>query len=144
MEITQFRKEDLSLIEEQEITIISDDYLSDDYLDRMEKSPFSYTIWDQGKILGSLGIFEHTPQSFEAWAILDKQCGGHFISIHRAVKRFLEAAPMSRIIAVVDYEFDAGHRWASLLGFDCEASRLTSYYPSGRDASLYAKVKYYD
>lgn len=75
-----------------------------------------------------------------AWALISKNAGKCFSSIHRAVKRFLNLSDCRRIEANIDVGFDEAKRWIELLGFEYEGY-MKAYRPDGEDMLLYARVK---
>ena len=77
-----------------------------------------------------------------AWAYISNAAAKErFLSVHRAVSRFLDMCYLQRIEMTVDCEFEEGHRWARMLGFNMEAERMVAYRPDGGDCSLYARVR---
>lgn len=64
------------------------------------------------------------------------------LALHREALRRLAACPVRRIEAAVDGEFEPGHRWLRLLGFQCETpAGMPGYLPTGGTAYLYARTK---
>jgi len=74
------------------------------------------------------------------WALVSQDIGRHMVQITKLCRRFFDNSGYRRLETVVDYDFIAGHRWVRLMGFELEAKRMRSYYPNGRDCSLYAKI----
>jgi hypothetical protein len=75
------------------------------------------------------------------WALLDRDAGVCMLPLTRAIRSLIEAASFRRIEMAVDAGFDAGCRWAELLGFKRENDRPARlFFPDGRDAWLYARV----
>ena len=76
-----------------------------------------------------------------AWAILSDNAGPYMLPLTREIRSKLAAAPFRRIEMAVDADFDAGARWAEMLGFRCETpAPMAAYLPNGRAAYLYARV----
>lgn len=98
-------------------------------------------IGDDGAPIACAGVIEVGPGRAMAWSYLGAVVGREFLLVHRAVNRFLDLAPYRRIEATTDAEFEEGHRWLKLLGFECEAPRMKAYTIDGRDAALYARVR---
>jgi len=73
------------------------------------------------------------------WALLDRDAGPLMLPLTRAIRSLLAASALRRIEMAVDADFEAGRRWAELLGFKPEY-KARSYFPDGRDAWLYARV----
>jgi len=115
---------------------------SHEVLYHLEQLPVSLTLRDQrGKIVAHMGIRPLGADRAECWAILDWTCKNEFQSIHRVAKEYLKTSHFTRIEAVVECDFEAGHRWVKALGFELEAERMRYYYPDGKDCALYARVR---
>jgi RimJ/RimL family protein N-acetyltransferase len=63
------------------------------------------------------------------------------VRIHKAVQRFLEATEFKRVEAFVDSDFEPGHRWIKMLGFEYEGY-MKNFSPLGRDCLLYSRIKH--
>jgi hypothetical protein len=74
------------------------------------------------------------------WGSIGADAGSHMVAITRAAKHMLDSIPVNRLEMTVLVSFEAGHRWAKMLGFECEAPILKKF-AHGRDYSLYAKVR---
>ena len=109
------------------------------YLEALARGD-AWTAETGDRIIGCAGIVMIGLHG-TAWAMLAHDAGRFFIAIHRAVKRGLDSCPARRIEMHVDVNFEEGHRWARLLGFQQEAPRLRAWLPDGGDVSLYARVR---
>lgn len=140
LEVTEFKAEHLDQIALQE----AQQYL----LHHMEPGMGAYLEGLQafsglvdGKPVVCAGVLPYWEGRGLAWAYLGEDAGSHMAAIHKAVKRYLEVAPFDRIEAAVDVEFEAGHRWIKMLGFELEAPRMAKFRADGGAASLYARIK---
>tara|TARA_R110000803_G_scaffold58798_5_gene117050 strand:+ start:182 stop:601 length:420 start_codon:yes stop_codon:yes gene_type:complete len=106
----------------------------------LEQHP-SHTAMRGSEVLGCAGVIEQWEGRGTAWALIGETGPKDFITIHRAVKRFLDVCYFKRIELTVDCDFPAGHRWAKMLGFDMECERMVAYGPKEKDASLYSRVQ---
>lgn len=97
-------------------------------------------IYDNEPVICS-GVVQVWQGRYMAWSYVSKNAGICFVSIHKAVRRFLDTSGHRRIEMAVDCDFPQGHRWARLLGFTLEAERLKAYRPDGGDCALYARVR---
>lgn len=111
----------------QDLTILSD-------------AGLAWTVEKNGEILAIAGLAPQWTGRAIAWALISEDAGKCFHSIHKAVKRFLDSSEFLRIEANVDMEFEAGHRWMELLGFQLEGF-MRAYRPDGADMFLYARIK---
>lgn len=101
----------------------------------------SHSVFLDGALLFTGGFVPMWQGRAEAWAMFNPDCREHFYTLHKIVKKHLEACPFRRVEATVDLEFENGHRWIRALGFELEAPRLKAYFPDGSDARLYAFLK---
>lgn len=101
----------------------------------------SYSIFSDKRLLFTGGFVPQWAGRAEAWAMFAPGNTLSFYTLHKIVRRHLEACPFRRVEATVDLEFENGHRWIRALGFELEAPRLKAYFPDGSDASLYAFLK---
>jgi RimJ/RimL family protein N-acetyltransferase len=76
-----------------------------------------------------------------AWGLISEYAGKQFVRIHKAVKRFLDTTDFNRVEAFVDADFEAGHRWIQMLGFEREGY-MRAFSPLGKDCILYARIKH--
>lgn len=100
----------------------------------------AYTIFDGDTPVVIAGLFEKWPGAAVAWAYVSEAAGRHMVAITRIVQRFLELKAPRRVEATVDAEFDAGHRWAELLGFEREGL-LRANRPDGGDQVIYSRIR---
>lgn len=88
------------------------------------------------------GLVEQWSGRAYAWSLLTREAGPHLLSLTREIRSLLDAAPFARIEMAVDADFKAGHRWAKLLGFECETPEpMQKFFPNGRAANLYARIR---
>lgn len=116
-------------------------FLSEEHLNNLENSQYAYAGIKNGRTLFCAGVAEYWTGRAESWAILRSSAGNEMLGITKIVKRFLEVCPIRRIEASIDVDFEQGHRWAKMLGFNLEAACLKSYFPDGKDCALYARVR---
>lgn len=139
--VVKYKTDHLRKLLECDATQYLKSYITDEMIEYLEKSEFSFSGIDGEKVVICAGVIPRPPNRGEAWAILDKDSGKYMLPITRAVQSFLRSCPIKRIEASVSVDFKAGHRWAKMLGFDLEAERMLAYEPNGGDCSLYAKVR---
>lgn len=143
MRIVKFQASHLAALELQEAQkYFHADCGGPDYGQALAASPFSFSAVEGKRVIGCAGVHEVWAGRAVAWALLSKDAGPHFRTIHRAAKGFIEQAPWRRIEMMVEGGFAAGHRWAKLLGFACETpAGMPGYSPTGVDFYLYSRVK---
>lgn len=106
----------------------------------LEQFP-SYTAIQGDVVLASAGIVPQWEGRAVAWSFMHPAARGHMLRIHRAVKRFLDLQDYRRIEMDVDFQFDAGHKWARMLGFTLECGHMPRYFPDGRSGSRYVRLR---
>ena len=116
-------------------------FLNSGVADSLEAAGPAFSALYGEEVIACAGTMEVWSGRLQAWALLSPCGPKRFLEVHRAVTRFLDEQTARRIETAVDCEFEAGHRWASLLGFRLEAPRMRNFGPDGRDAALYARVR---
>jgi hypothetical protein len=98
----------------------------------------SWTAMVDGEVIGCGGTIQQWPGRHTAWAYFSYLSGPHMGWATRAVRRGL-AEVQGRIEFTVRADFEAGHRWARLLGFAVETPRLVAFGPTGEDHVGYTR-----
>jgi hypothetical protein len=110
---------------------------------RVAAQSHAWTGFNGTGVLGFAGLIPHWQGRAVAWCVLgDGVSRRNIVAVHSAVTRGVTDAfseGIERIEMTVDADFEAGHRWARLLGFTVEG-RMRRYF-NGRDHFLYARVK---
>ncbi len=100
----------------------------------------SFTALDGDRVLVCAGLMPSWEGRAEAWALMSTDLRVHFLAIHYATKRFLNACGIRRVEATVDAEFGCAKAWIEALGFRYEGP-LEAFTPDGRDCMRYARVR---
>ncbi len=88
------------------------------------------------------GVLELAPHRGALWGILSVHAGAYMVELHKKTLRFLAQLPYRRLEAVVALDFEAGHRWAQMLGFEREDRHGLKYFGDDmRDYALYARIQ---
>lgn len=101
----------------------------------------TYSVIHNGRVLMVGGVVKHWPTRGEAWGLIDQTCRKDFIGVFNCARKWLNSYRIRRLEALIDYEFEAGHRWIRALGFDLEAPRLRHYRADGGDSSMYVRIE---
>lgn len=142
MDVVPYQAEHLMMISLQGNQQHIGPFIDENLAKSLEIDDWSWTGLIDGEVIGCSGVLPIWQGRGMAWAYLsDKVSGKNFMTVHRAVKKFLDGCHLKRIEMSVDCRFDAAHRWAKALGFKMEAGRMEAYTPSGMDCSLYARVR---
>lgn len=109
----------------------------------LERPKLSYTIVcaETKRVLFVGGIIPFWQGRGECWAMFNENVEKYMLQITRAVRRYFELSPYTRIESTVELGFNHGHRWNKLLGLKLEAPIMEKYWPDGTDCSLYSRVK---
>ena len=140
IEVIPFRAEHIEQVLENAAQQYLKVWLKPGELEALE-GPWAYSGVSDGKVVACAGMVQQWHGRAPAWAYMSALSGKEMLAITRAVKRGFEVCPWDRIEAVVNCEFEAGHRWAKVLGFEMEAERMKKYRPDGGDCALYSRVR---
>jgi len=114
---------------------------TDDHFKWLEGND-SFTALDGDEVLCCAGIVTMAEGRGVAWAYRSQNIGHRMVSVTRAArKHMIGVCKHFRIEMHVDCDFEAGHRWAKMLGFEKECDRMRAFTPDKRDCALYAMVK---
>lgn len=112
----------------------------DKQVGELESLP-AVTIFDGDLAVACVGAFEIWPGRAIVWSYLSDDARSRLLGITRIARKLMDHYDRRRLECEVAFDFEAGHRWARMLGFEVEAPRMRSYFPDGGDCTLYAKVK---
>ena len=100
----------------------------------------SYTISDNGNLLGCAGVVEMFKGVAEAWTMLSPEVKQAPMFLHRRTKRILhniiEFKKFHRVQAVVNLTDERALQWIYALGFEME-SRMKGFNPDGSDSGMF-------
>lgn len=103
----------------------------------------SWTALDGDEPICCAGVVEVWEGRAYAWALLSEYAGPHLLTLTRVIRSRLASLRYRRVEMAVDAGFDAGCRWAKMLGFRLETpAPMRGYLPNGRSAWLYARCNY--
>lgn len=140
MEVVPFKSEHFYAIEPQVAQNYVRELVSKAHVKALEQGG-SFTCMHEGKPVCCHGWMEVFPHRAIAWAYLDKSAGKHLAKITRIGRAMMEGLKYNRIEMEVDCEFEAGHRWAKMLGFQKEVDRMVGYRLDGGDSSIYTRMQ---
>ena len=140
MIVVPFKAEHLLALQIQDGQAHDSVFITPGYAKQLE-GQYAFTALIEDQPICVAGVAPLWENRALAWSFIDHRAGPHFIEVHRAVKKILDALPYRRIEADAACEFPAAHRWLKMLGFKLEAERMRAYRPDGGDSSLYARVK---
>ena len=98
----------------------------------------SWTVVVDGEPMACGGTLLQWQGRHIAWTYLNVKSGPHMRFITRAAQDGL-AKIRGRVESTVRCDFEAGHRWMRILGFEVETERLKAYGPEGEDHTGYVR-----
>lgn len=99
----------------------------------------AYSLIVDDVVLAAGGLIPQWENRAVAWALIAAEVGPHMVSLTRAVKRAFSLHHFRRVETSVACDFEQGHRWARMLGFEREG-RMRAFTPDGDDCDLYARI----
>jgi hypothetical protein len=140
MDVRPFHVEHLKRLQLQPAQAWCTPHLQGDLLEWLSEIDDAWTAFvdDEPILVG--GLCHFWPGRAVVWSYVAASAGPHMVALTRAVERFLDLKAPRRTEAYVDAEFDAGHRWVTLLGFEREGY-LKAFTPTGGDQVLYSRVR---
>lgn len=102
---------------------------------------FAISAWADSRCVAAAGIVPIYAERAAAWALISKEAGPYMRRITKAVKKALELDPTPRIETVVNADFINGHRWARMIGMECEHPCLRKHGVHGQDEALYVRIR---
>lgn len=140
MKIVPYKAEHMAALRLQSAQLCNLNWMPIDQAVQLEQVT-SFTALDGDEVLACAGVLELWPGRGAAWAFMAEGVGKRMLSVHRAVRRYFDVLDFRRLEAEVAVDFEQGHRWMRLLGFELESPRMRGYFPDGSDAALYVRVK---
>lgn len=98
---------------------------------------FTYIVGDE--IVACGGCLPQWPGRYQAWMFFTPEAGPHMRRITRIVKAGMERLS-GRIEMTVIKDYEKGHRWAKMLGFEVETPTLKRFGPAGEDHTGYVRI----
>ena len=98
----------------------------------------SWTIVVDGAPMACGGTMQQWPGRHTGWAYLNPNTGRHMAAVTRRAKALLDEVK-GRIEITVRCDFEPGHRWARMLGFEVETPEMKGYGPEGESHTGYVR-----
>lgn len=109
-------------------------------IEAMEADTRTYTGLHEGNVVAIGGIADAWVGRALLWSYMGPTARRHMVALTRVAKRLIEMSPVNRLEADVDVDFEPGHRWLQLLGFELETPRMRKYRPDGGDMAKYVRI----
>lgn len=140
MRIAAFKAEDFHAMELQPAQAWVHAHVTPEQIKRVE-GPNSWTGWVGDQVVWCFGWFEIYPTRAVVWALISAQAGPHFAAIHRFGRALVDSLPHKRLETEVDWDFEQGHRWMRMLGFELESPRRRAHRADGGDSAVYVRIR---
>ena len=141
MEVLRYLPEHMQQMDLQDGQAYLASFITQEHMDWLTTQE-SYTIVHEGEVLFIGGLTEPWAGRAQVWAYLGRTAGKHLRFIHKQVLKFLALYDGMRVETTVDEDFQPGHRWVKMLGFECETPKgMRAYRPEGTTHYLYSRVK---
>lgn len=114
--------------------------------DLIFKHSRTLSAWDGLKPIAAAGIIPYYPNiRAVGWAVFAPEARHHMTGIVRRALKFIKEDPARRVEMHITEGFDAGHKWAKMLGFKCETPEgMEAFSGIGKKQYMYSKVKTWD
>jgi hypothetical protein len=117
------------------------DLMEPDVPEALQHHPCYTVMSDDGRVLGVGGYIEAWRNRGTVWSYLADHVGREFLTCHYAAQAFIDSLECKRLEMVVHVEHDEGHRWAKLLGFECEIPMMKNFLPTvNGDCAMYVRI----
>lgn len=140
MRVVPFKVEHLRQMDVQEAQRYLMPYVDWDGMRELENE-WAKTVFDGRSVAMCGGVVPLGGGRAVVWAYFSESAGARMISLVRFIRVVLKDAPFRRIEALVDADFQAGHRLVRLLGFELETPRKRAYRADGGDSSEYVLLR---
>lgn len=105
----------------------------------------AYSGLVEGQVIACSGIIQAGVNRWEAWTLMSPETKDYMIPITKGIKNFLDEVKPPRIQTHVRADFEAGHRWAKMLGFKNETpDGMKNWGDDGYDYCLYSRINEYE
>lgn len=137
MLVVKFRLEHIAMIEAQDS---QRDQIDPDNYKLLSMSGPCHTVIENDKVMLAGGLSKIWDGRYLLWSLVSKHAGAKMLAYTRGVRRFLELHDCPRVEMIVRSSFEAGHRWAHMLGFNWHHHE-ERFLPDGSDGDIYVRFK---
>lgn len=101
----------------------------------------TFTCVDNDEVYCVFGWIVIYPHRAVMWSLLSKNAGPKMLALTRIARGLLKDLSFKRLEIDVALDFEAGNRWAKLMGFELEAACLRNFSFDNKDSALYVRIK---
>jgi len=114
-------------------------FVTPEGIEALEKHS-SFTCLVDDKPVCCFGWMELYPTRASIWSYMSEDAARYLVHLTRIAKRLISTLQYKRLEMEVDTDFEQGHRWARMLGFQLEAECLRGFRMDGGDSAIYARI----
>jgi hypothetical protein len=111
----------------------------DERLRKGLEAAFTWTTMWGDEPVACGGLIEVFPGRYGAWGFLNEGTAPHMVRVTKDTAWIMNQVK-GRIEASVRKDFEPGHRWMKMLGFEVETPTLRMYGPEGEDHTGYVRI----
>jgi len=102
---------------------------------------YSFSFFDGNELVACAGLIPLRDDNHRAviWSLMAPGAEKHLLSLTKCGLRLMKVSPFKRIEGTTPVDFEQGHRWLRMLGFEIEAECMRHYQPN-EDHSLYSRI----
>jgi hypothetical protein len=120
---------------------LADTILKAEYANALALSGPCFTVVVDGQPVCCAGAQEFHPHRAEVWALMSRDARPVMRQMTRAARGWFEQCLYARLEMHVATDFEAGHRWARMLGFVVEGPEKLAYSRDGGSVIPYVRLK---
>lgn len=117
-------------------------YLDSEEYANLLMSGDACTATVDGRVIACAGLISVGTSRLVAWALMTDETAKYMLPITREVNKAIDGRKEKRIETPVKHDFEQGHRWMRLLGFENETPNgMRCWGDDGETYDLYARCK---
>jgi len=114
--------------------------LEDDYGQKLEGTIAYSAFREDGTCIAAMGVVDMGLGRGQGWALISEYARPYFTALTRRTLQRLPTLGFKRVEIVIHENFPQSHRWARILGFECETPNGMKNYINGMNCHLYSRV----
>lgn len=139
MQVLDFEPAHLEQITLQPMQAAVGQQFCEEYAEGLLLGP-AFTVLGAEGVVACVGYMKQWEGRYFAWALIGENAGPYFFGMIRKIRRYFDEAPVRRLETAVPVDWEAGERFAYLLGFQREG-RMRKWSPDGKDFDLWARCQ---
>lgn len=140
IDVKEEQRHDIYIARGPEYTKLVGEFLEKSSAKTRDGRPISFTLMDEERILGCIGIYENFEGSGEAWALFSKDAGRYKYILYREMSKCVKDYDFVRLQTCARADFKDAQKLIVKFGFKKEA-RLKKATCDGKDLLIYSMVR---